>query len=174
MDAALRGQHCLSRPLLMVTNLTSTADGVDSPLGLAPSVEEETKGKGKMPKGRETVLGQLGIPKCISPQPATAATMVESKEMKPHNCKLHFQDITVVLVQNALCSRLKSMMFFFSRDNRGNPISDCMEGSQWEFIHWSPQLIHKWLGVSTELCMCISYTLVYHAHLSLTPFFIFQ
>lgn len=113
MDAALRGQHCLSRPLLMVTNVTSTADGVVSTLALAPSVEEDTKGKGKMPNGRETVLGQLGIPKCISPQPATAATMVESTERKPHNCQLHFQNITVVHVQNGLCCGLKLMMFFF-------------------------------------------------------------
>lgn len=158
IDAALRGQHCLSRPLLMVTNVTSTADGVVSTLTLAPSVEEDMqgkgKGKGKMPNGRETVLGQLGIPKCISPQPAIAATMVESAERKPHNCKNH-----CCSCKNGLCCGLKItvMMFFFYRDNRGNPISDCVEGSQWEFIHWPPQLIHQWLGVSIELC-------VYHAY----------
>lgn len=112
MDAVLQGQQCLNLPLLMVTNGTSTADGVVSTLALAPSVEE-VKGKGKIQNGRETVLGQLGIPKCISPQPASAATMVESTEMKPHNCKLHFQNITVVLVQNGFCCGLKLMMFFF-------------------------------------------------------------
>lgn len=114
MDAALQGQQCLSLPLLRVTNGTSTADGVVSTLALAPSVEE-VKGKGKIQNGRETVLGQLGIPKCISPQPASAATMVESTEMKPHNCKLHFQNITVVLVQNGflLWIKINDVFFFF-------------------------------------------------------------
>lgn len=36
----------------------------------------------------------------------------------------------------------------FSRDNRGNSSADCMESNQWGFIHWPPQLIHKWLAVS--------------------------
>lgn len=45
-------------------------------------------------------------------------------------------------------SWMKLNVMFFSRDNRGNSSSDCMESSQWDFIHWPPQLIHKWLAVS--------------------------
>lgn len=79
MDAAVRGQH--SRPLPMVTNVTPTADEVVGTLALSPSVEGDLEGKKKMPNGSEPSPGQLGIPKCTSPQPATAA------ERKPHNCK---------------------------------------------------------------------------------------
>lgn len=55
-------------------------------------------------------------------------------------------------------------MMFFSRDNRGNPSSDCVEGNQWEFIHWPPQLIHKQLAVSI-LCVCVRtvYIIVWHS-----------
>ncbi|TNM85095.1 uncharacterized protein LOC130537311 [Takifugu flavidus] len=85
MDAALRGQHSLSRPQLVVATMSAAADGVVDTSASDPSVEEGKEGRGKMPDSTDVLLGQLGIPKCISPQPATAATMVESTERKPHN-----------------------------------------------------------------------------------------
>lgn len=97
MEAALRGQHSLSRPQLAVATMSAAAIGVVDTPPSDPSVEEGKEGRAKLPDSTDILLGQLGIPKCISPQLATAATVVESTERKPHNCKLYFQNITGVV-----------------------------------------------------------------------------
>lgn len=59
MDAALRARHCFSQPLLIVTNGTSTADEVVSTMVPAPSVEEDTKGEGKILNTGRPSFGNL-------------------------------------------------------------------------------------------------------------------
>lgn len=91
MDTALRGQQSMTQPHLVLENMTATADAVAGTPAFAPSVKEGKEGKEEMQDSREILLGQLGIPKCISPQLATAATVVENPERRPHNCMLYFK-----------------------------------------------------------------------------------
>lgn len=109
MDAALRGQHSPIQPTLVVPNTSAAADGVVDTPAFAPSVEEGRKGRRKMPDSTQILLGQLGIPKCISPQPAT---IVESTERNPHNCKLYFQTITISFTKQPLLLNKINNVFF--------------------------------------------------------------
>lgn len=56
MDAALRGQHSITPPLVVAANITPATGGVVSTLASAPSAGEAVEPPKKRPRGSEGIL----------------------------------------------------------------------------------------------------------------------